>query len=152
PALEKALTDPNDQVRRFAATGLKTMGERAKPAIPALLTAIHDSSDDVRENAMQALAPLASSDPQIVSAFIQALNDKNNNVRLPAIEALGNAGPAARPALPALAKLLKDEMADAVAADAIGKCCKEFPETVSYLILALNSPNIDVRKYGVLHL
>jgi len=152
PFLAKALEDPDDQVRRFAAVGLKAMGDRVKPAIPALLIAIHDSSDDVRENSMAALAPLASADPQIVPAFIQALKDKNNNVKLPAIEALGNAGPAARPALPALGKLLDDDMAGGVAAEAIGKCCQEFPETVSYLILAVNNPNHDVRKFGVMYL
>ena len=82
------------------------------------------------------------------------MKDKNNNVRLPAIEALGNAGPAARPALPALGKILQnhDEMADAIAAEAIGKCCQEFPETVSYLMLALSNPNHDVRKFGVMYL
>jgi vesicle coat complex subunit len=56
PALIEALKDKDGDVRRSAAIGLGSFGEKAKDAIPALQTAQHDRDARVREAADKALS------------------------------------------------------------------------------------------------
>jgi uncharacterized sulfatase len=93
--LTELLSDPDRAVRYWAANGLGTCGEKAKPV---LRQALADESPVVRVAAADALAQLGESEPAL-PVLRQALKHDNEWVRHAAIQGLDRMGKTARPAL-----------------------------------------------------
>jgi HEAT repeat protein len=138
-ALCDALKDTDPRIRAQAANTLGRMGKDAKDAIPYLLNALQDKKLSVQIQAALALVSMAAqgmpgllekireadrkghwAEPVILKQFgkttsenikvlADRLQDKNPTVRAQASMALTVFGLAARPAAPALSKLLHDE-------------------------------------------
>jgi HEAT repeat protein len=151
--LAAAMSDPDEYVRRSACWSLKMLGFRAEAALPAFRIGANDSSIAIRKCSMDAIAELSKSVVDLTPMF-NALENDNADVRRTAAEALGKAGPEARRAIPALARLLtdSDEYVREAVVDTLGRCCTETGETVPLLNKALQDPSHSVRKYAVLHL
>jgi len=160
--LAQALSDENWFVRFTAAQALQKLGPRAKAAAPALVRALQpvDSVKDFRPvRCGAAMVALAKIDPQakalegaialVVARLLGYEGDGSDGARAVGAEMLGDCGPAARSAVPALVKRLKDEEGDArvKAAEALIKIA---PETNSGAALAgllqdLKDPDLLVR-------
>ena len=110
PDLEAALKDKDSFVRMVAAHGLRKMGAGAREAIPALREALSDKGENVRLAAAWALATIAPPpSKQVISVLQKALGSDSSYTRHSAALALGEAGVAAKDALPVLREALKDE-------------------------------------------
>jgi HEAT repeat protein len=120
------------------------MGDAAKDAIPDLLAALQDKKLKVQSEAALTLVGLASQgtpgllekiraadrkgkwvEPAILKQFgkvpadavvglVKNLQDKDENVRVAAVMALAQLGAVAKPAIPALAKALREDTNDQV--------------------------------------
>lgn len=122
PALSRALSDADVQMRRNAALALINLGggyvAEAQPrldirgAMPALIRATEDADADVRAWAAHALAEMGSGAASAIPALIRLLSDKEEGPRNTSCLALGKIGPAARVALPALREALHDPSGD----------------------------------------
>ncbi len=122
PALTRALSDPDVQMRRNAALALINLGggyvAEAQPrldireAMPALIRATEDADADVRAWAAHALAEMGPGAEPAIPALIRLLSDKEEGPRNTSCIALGRIGPAAREALPALQEALHDPSRD----------------------------------------
>jgi HEAT repeat protein len=85
------------RMRRVAAQGLRTYGEKAQPAVPALLAMLDRDTD--RAVALETLRAIHVHD---IPPLLAALNHKDANVRAFACESLGELGPEAKDAVPVL--------------------------------------------------
>jgi HEAT repeat protein len=122
PALTRALSDSDVQMRRNAALALIHLGggylAEARPrldiqeATPALIRATEDADTDVRAWAAHALAEIGPGAESAIPALIRLLGDKEEGPRNTSCLALGKIGPAAKEALPALREALRDPSSD----------------------------------------
>src|SRR5262245_11249736 len=106
PALIKALTDEDAQVRSQAAAALGEIGKEARPAVPALLKALNDPA--VRARAVSALGSI-SPERATAPALIEAIKNPATRASAMTVLALGRFGPAAKAAVPALIDAVKDK-------------------------------------------
>lgn len=102
PPLTKALISPDRGVRKQAALALSALGKEAEPALPDLTNALLDQDAFVRAGVADALVGLGGT---AVPALVNAL--ERDDLRIPALLVLEKIGPAAKEAVPALARLLK---------------------------------------------
>ncbi len=127
PAIElltRALEDEDRFVCGFAAWALGRAGADAKASLPQLLKALgdrnydHDFRPHRAAEAAESILKLAPGTPQAAKAVEFFLTDRMLNdqridsegTRTAAARALGRSGPAAKAALPELAKRLKDPL------------------------------------------
>lgn len=74
PALIDALSDPNADVRRYAADGLAVIGPSAQTAVGSLIRLLEDDPDEaVRESAARALGQIGPAAAEAVPALHRAL-------------------------------------------------------------------------------
>ena len=108
PALEKALNDQIDSVRRSAIDALGNFGSTAKPAIPALLQTLKHTPPNIRVRAATALGNIRVEAKTVVPALIRTLNtDQDTEVQASAASALSKFGIEAKEAIPFLVSALK---------------------------------------------
>jgi HEAT repeat protein len=117
PVLTTALEDP--RLRWQAVEALCGLGPAAKDAIPAIRQAIRESYAQERvgnpdNNPMLIttyllVTPLAQLGGDAVPLLLEFLDEENINFKRNSVEALGKIGPPAQKAVPALAKLLKND-------------------------------------------
>ena len=125
--LTEALSDPNRNVRQYAASALDYMGIDARTSVPALMPLLQDKYSKVRAAAASALGSMGqvgldtlfelhsrhipppealrrSDHPAhaAVSSLIQLLADESHSVRTAAAGALGAIGAPAKAAVPVL--------------------------------------------------
>ncbi len=134
PALIEALEAKDAATRRGAAMALGKTGARAKPALPGLVRRLTDKEKLARIEAAMALSTIdAAAGAQHA---VPLLGDEDYAVRHAAATALGACGPAAKGAIPALAKALRDERLEVrrAAFEALGKIG---PAAADALIAAL---------------
>jgi hypothetical protein len=116
PALAQALGDDEPRVRMHAALALAGLRGEARPAVPALARALDDEANRTDLGAfsltIQEAAALAlgrAGGDEAAPALARALRpDRPEGLRRAAARALGEAGAAARPAVPQLRALLTD--------------------------------------------
>ena len=109
-ALALALSDPDDQVRFWAAVALGHIGPPAAPAIPALTERIkQDPLWTIRAESVQAVARAVSTGEEALPAILAALADEDEQVQSKGAYALGQVEHWGPGAVPALTKLLEDE-------------------------------------------
>jgi HEAT repeat protein len=104
--LQRDLRAPAVDVRARAAQALAGFDRRA---VPILTGALADKEYRVRASAAEALVKMPPGD--VVPGMVDALKSAEASVRANAAVVLGAFGPAARPAVPALARALKDPSA-----------------------------------------
>lgn len=110
PALVKAVADPDPQVRVYAAWALARLSTDAEPAVPALI----DMLDDAAQPAVgppgwvMASYALGQIGPGAVPALAKAVQSHDPLVCRGAGSALHLIGAEARPAVPALMKVLEE--------------------------------------------
>ncbi len=100
---QRDLRDPSADVRARAAQGLAAFDQRA---VAALTGALGDGEYKVRASAAEALVKIGPG--PVVPSMIEALRNAEAAVRANAAVVLGAFGPAAKSAVPALARALKD--------------------------------------------
>jgi hypothetical protein len=118
PALGKALVEQDSEVRMHAALTLSRLKKAARPAIPALIKALRDERNlaylpaftfSIQEIIAQALGRASAGSAEGVPALTAALADASTEeLRLASTRALGDLGRLARPAVPQLRALLRD--------------------------------------------
>ena len=109
PDLAKALKDSNKWNRVEAARALGDVGKKAATVIPELQDALKDSSDDVCRAAANALIAIGREVPHLVLPGLRrALKDSDRRFQGWVVRAFEGMGQEAAPAIPDLAKLLKD--------------------------------------------
>jgi HEAT repeat protein len=130
--LGKLLSDDDVQTRVTAAQTLQGMGPAARDALPALIQAVTQGDTESRIEALAALEALGIDEaktalPQLTRVLGE--RDVDPKVLIEIAKALGRMGGAARPAVPALRRLLGHEEAEVRLA-------------ASEAILAIGAPNL----------
>jgi len=101
PALVQALRSGSATAKNEAAMALGSAGRHSQVAVAALIDALDDGSQEVRDSAIRSLAHQGS---EAVDPLIQVLRSKDSHPDpRGAVETLRRIGPAAQPAIPALA-------------------------------------------------
>jgi HEAT repeat protein len=104
------LSDPDNVARFYAIRALGAIGPDAGDGVPALAKVMLEDNDQVlRSEAAKALAAMDPASAAAVPQLAQALDDKYYFVRMNAGLALFRLRTAARPAIPALIKAIKDD-------------------------------------------
>jgi hypothetical protein len=125
PALIRALEDEEPWVRMNVVLSLVQLHEEARPAVPALIKALKNENNQtnlgkfpltIQEAAASALGWASAGSDEAVPALLEALETedaKRGAIRRQIIaRALGLIGPEARPAVPKLKAMLKDQSDD----------------------------------------
>jgi HEAT repeat protein len=96
--------------RAWALTELGKLVPHGQEAVPVLNEILHDPNEDpvLRVQAIAVLAQLKQPPEPLVAALCDYLVAKKSAVGVQAVEVLSDMGPAAKPALPTLLKLLQD--------------------------------------------
>jgi HEAT repeat protein len=94
PALKKALTAHDIDVRLAAAEAIAQINRQEKAVLPVLLTALRSRDREARETAVRVLGQLGPEAKTAVPALRQALADPEPTVRAAAVEALRRVDPA----------------------------------------------------------
>ncbi|MCE5228347.1 HEAT repeat domain-containing protein [bacterium] len=102
PLLVRMLNDNDDEIRRAAAEGLGALGPAAAPVLPQLLETYRDDPHGVSRDLIWPIAQIDQT--AALPLLIEGVNDpEKGNIRRLYAEILGDMGPAAAPAIPALA-------------------------------------------------
>lgn len=143
--LTRLLRDPDALVREVAAAAIGKLRPSSAAVVAELGRLSRDPVDAVRAEALASLLKLRPPSPERVLALSRELAAKTPRARMTAAHALGEAGAAARPALPQLARVAKAdadvELRRAVFG-AIEKIGKPSAEVVQVLIKALKEPQV----------
>jgi HEAT repeat protein len=142
PALFKVLKDDAHGLRDTAAVALRGIG---KPAVSALAKGLQD--DTTRLVCMETLGSIGEAPEKAIFVLAEALADKNEEVRRQAAFALGQLGEKAKPAVPALTKVLSAEENGSdlrgMAAQALGEIGPDAAPALAALRKALKDSDPD---------
>lgn len=108
PAIEKLLKDENLAIRENAASVLGALGPVASNAVPSLIECLMDPDSAVRSRAELSLHVIVQHPGQVITIVDPFLDSNDQRLRLTALTALGSFGPAAKPTVPHILKLLND--------------------------------------------
>jgi HEAT repeat protein len=146
PALEEALRE--GESAPYAARVLGAMGPRARPAVGALTALLLDgkAKDEARAASAEALGRIGPEEPDgpperlaidpVIGPLTAALSGPSA-VKLAAARALAELGPAARSAVPSLARVSRDKDADVAAAACLALGATRAPAAAAPLLLRL---------------
>lgn len=148
--LIKALRDPDQEVRRFAATAMSSLGVLPKEAIPALMANLKDlrNIEDVKgQLGIPFIHALSEMGMTAVPALLKALREKETH--LGAAYALASGG---QSRLPILRSCLRDRDCKVRqhAAIALGLMNTQADEAVQDLLQALKDKDSNVRLAALL--
>lgn len=164
-ALVKALSDPEPEVRRSAAGGLRLMGHRGRSAADALVAALRNDptegpmgalagiAQDLRGRDAEAFAEVArKAVPAIVSILRAGLErDGDRQLAKRAAYHLGAFGGTAAPGVPHLRRVLRDHATDkdmtAAAIQSLGSIGSAAAEAVPDILAALEPWQEKQEKY-----
>lgn len=107
PFLRNAIASTNSYIVCAALVGLDgLLAGTNDSALPLVVSLLSHSSSEVRRRAFAALGNSRASPAITTQELMPALGVKNLEVQLAAMDLLGKLGPAAKPAVPALLKLM----------------------------------------------
>lgn len=106
--LAEALADPSEPIRWWAAQGCAMLGRRASAAEPALRRGLGDPSGAVQIAAAEALTRLGKPEAALPVLQRWLLNPDSPQLATQAANVLDRMGPQARPALPAMKRVLRE--------------------------------------------
>lgn len=110
PKAIDGLNSPEGEEREQAADDLREMGAYAKAALPALRSRLDDEDVYVRLSAAAALLAIHGDERATLAILSGALKHHDEEVRREAAWRLGNAGAAAKAAVPALREAFHDRV------------------------------------------
>ena len=143
--VEAAMQDENKALRLQAVYALGAVAARADYVVPHLICVLRSAEGDLRLAAIRALGALGTG--AAVEELIGLLTDVDGNVAEEAALALGAIGPAARSAVPALLRMLRDGgYRPAGAAYALGRIGRVDDRIVPALAMAMQHAVPDVRE------
>ncbi|MCI0458128.1 MAG: HEAT repeat domain-containing protein [Gemmataceae bacterium] len=153
PALQemaRSLQDPRVEVRRAGVEFLETLGEDAKPAVPALAQALADRDRFVRWAAARTLGRIGTHRADLtVPGLASLVSDPDLEVSKEAADTLGGFGAEAKGAVPALIRAtgVGDAEMRVKAITTLGTLGAEVASpAVPALIAALGHPDERVRR------
>jgi HEAT repeat protein len=155
----EVLRDDNNYARRaWALTVLEKIAPQGEEAVPTLKTMVEDSQEDagLRVSAINVLWRMQQPSEPLVAVLCGILSEHGKTVGMQAITVLEDMGPAARPALPALLKLLDDRQMPldgkrwgrpyrAAVITALGRIGPPARAAVPAMIASLQSGNYTIR-------
>jgi HEAT repeat protein len=97
--LADLLKDKSAAIRAHAASALGEIGDPAKSVAPALTELVKDSDETVRRHAVRALMRIHPGPQVMVPLCIKLLEDSDPGVRISILSAIAEAGPGAVPGL-----------------------------------------------------
>jgi HEAT repeat protein len=107
PTLVKMLLEDDREMMRWrAAWALKTIGSKARSALPELTRGLQSQDDDLRNAAATVVGAIG---PEALPQLLTVARDPKLTIRLTVYDALRNMGPKARDAFPVLAEVLKSD-------------------------------------------
>jgi HEAT repeat protein len=154
--LRSVLADPKDDTRRaWALTELLKLAPKGQEALPVLIQLAQDPDEDVRLR-VQAIRVLWRMNQPIEPLIASLCEQLNAEAGVQALEVLGEMGPAAKPAVPALVKLLEKPTLPligrrwgpahrAAVIRTLGRIGPEACAALPALIASLNNDNYYVR-------
>ena len=107
--LTELLKDNSAKVRAHAACALGEIGAPAKPAVPALAELLKDPDETVRRQAVKAVMHIHPGPQVTIPLCVKLLEDSDPGVRVRVLNAVAEAGPKAVPGL--IAALKNDKAA-----------------------------------------
>lgn len=107
PALIKALSRPEAEVRQHAARELGSIGPAAAAAVPALMEKLSDEKAEVRGYAAYALGKIGDASDAVVEGLSRMAFDRAAVVRRAALRALERLNPPQEKVLPLVLKILE---------------------------------------------
>lgn len=145
PGFVSQLKSPDAKARLTAAEELGNIGSDAKAAVAPLTEVLNDGDWAVRIKAADALVKIDPAAPKAIDTLVAAIGQEAH--RAAAVETLGGLGAAAKPAVGALAGVLKDNApANRVkAADALFKIEPTHGEIVPTLSALLGDPAKEIK-------
>jgi HEAT repeat protein len=146
PVLVKALG--TERSRGIAVTTLANMGHKAKGAIPALEKLLSEEDLAFRTQVAWALWNIDDDDVKTVPILIDGLGQSDEWDRIRTIRWLAEIGAKAKPAIPALTKVLHDDsnLVRAEAAKALGQMGHQAKDATGALKQLLVDEDISVRE------
>ncbi|MHC4248405.1 MAG: HEAT repeat domain-containing protein [Planctomycetota bacterium] len=147
-ALAKALSDPDRDVRRYAALALAEIGAEARLAAREVTAALADPYAPVRAEAACAWGRMRAGGDASVRALLPLLSDPVEEVRVAAVRALAGADVEGKASVHALLPLLADPSAEMreAAAEALSDIVPATADAVPPLARALTDSNEFVRS------
>jgi HEAT repeat protein len=150
PALARAVAAKEKDVERRLASlyVLETLADEARPAAGPLVQALKDGNAFIRWGAARALGKMAAPPPAGAAVGLGGvLNDDSADVRLTAYAALQHYGPAAKEAVPALARAAANEDPEGrlLAIHTLAALGKEGKPAAPALVQALSAREVRVR-------
>jgi HEAT repeat protein len=143
--LLEALNADDHDLRAMAIVGLNELGETSGRVVPALIGALKDSCEHVRKRATRTLGDFGENAFCSLPALIEALDDSHGSVRLEAMATLGRMGENASEAIEHLIPLLGHE--DSRVRSIAGSTLKKIgPDSIPYLLVAINDPDAIIRE------
>jgi HEAT repeat protein len=146
PALRKAVSDPEHEVRAAAVSALGQL--KSPKALDDLLTALKDQDRSVQRAAVAALGELGAESESAVARLTEVLEAKDPDLRRTAVWALGNIGSKAQSAVPALIKALLDKDVQRDATYTLGRIGAGASAAVPRLMELLDDPQL---RYQAAH-
>jgi hypothetical protein len=108
PTLIDLLNDKDPDVRCTAVFALRSLGPVAMEALPSLIKCLKDPDSGVRFFVILSLGEIHQEPELAIPILMEYLNPKTQDWKMEALWSLYQFGPAAKPAVPAVLKLLKD--------------------------------------------
>ena len=141
PALAEAIASTDPGLRIEAALALAHIAPDARTVYPVLVEVFQEGNHPYRVRALEALSRLGLTGEEAVSAPVRMLWD-DTQARAKAAEFLGRTGPSAKPAIPALAEVLRgsDNQTRIQAALALWRIEHRTEEVIPLLTAMLRSP------------
>jgi HEAT repeat protein len=108
PALLEA-SKADDVAGRCAAEALKRIYRAPRSAAPALVKLLKDTEPAIRLKAAQILCTLEEGDRECLTTLVELVGRRDQQIRLGAVTLLARYGSAAKPAVPALIEIVRNE-------------------------------------------
>ena len=134
-ALERALKDPNAQIREAASASIGQLGPGVPGTIALLIEALADPVHDVRKHAVVALEKMGPEAAPATKALARQLRGREIYLRVFAADALAAIGPGAKAALPELKALQKSGYKDIAKSPEME--AKQLPHAVARAIASI---------------
>jgi HEAT repeat protein len=154
PLLTSCLNDEASMVKSEIVFLLGRTGPAAKEVLPQLLPMSESKDDGLRQAAAFSIACIAPQNEQVIDALIKLIDDPKEPVMCSAIRGLGDAGTAAKKALPAIRKRMENltDLNRLNAIEAIAKIENDYSELVDEYMKGLSDKESIRRELALSYL
>jgi hypothetical protein len=146
PALIQAAHNPRSELRAGAVACLGRFGDHSRPAIPTLLQCLDDSNLSVAIAAAQALGTLRLEPDLVVPELAKCLENDDPSRLRSAMTALASFGSSARPAIPAILRILTDPEGPPLMMTATNALAQIAPECFEKVKADIERPDLEKNR------